>query len=237
MFTMVKNHLKRITVPKTWDVKRKKTVFVARPEPSGHPMKDSVSLIMLFREMLGRVKTAKELKYILQNKEVLLNGKKQHSHKASIGLFDVLSIPETKKYYRLIITEKGVLAPLEIDAKEASLIPMKIRNKTMISGGKVQLNFTNGNVLIVDKDTFKTGDTALFDVTAKGIKEHFKAEKGSMVIFTGGKHIGKTANIEEVKEDSFIFKQDEDIFESDTRSSKKYAFVIGKKTPAIKLMK
>lgn len=234
---MVKNHLKRIAAPKTWSLKRKDNTFIMRPEPSGHKMSMAVPLTMMFRDMLKRVKTAKEMKYILHNKEVLLNGKKISSHKASVGLFDVISIPETKKYYRIVLSERGILTAIETEAKDAALVPMKIKNKTVISGGKIQLNFTNGYCLNVEKDDYKTGNVLVIDVIKKDIKEKLVLDKGVAVCLLSGKHIGQVANIEELKEDFVVMKKDDgESFEIDTESAKDAVFVIGKKSPVVKLV-
>lgn len=234
---MVKNHLKRIAAPKTWNLKRKDNTFIMRPEPAGHKLSLSVPLTMVFRDMLKRVKTAKEMKYILHNKEVLLNGKKVVSHKASVGLMDAISIPETKKYYRIVLSDKGVLAAIETDAKDAALVPMRIKNKTVISGGKIQLNFTNGYCLNVEKDDYKTGNVLVIDVAKKAVKEKLVLEKGCSVCLLSGKHIGQVANVEEIKEDFLVFKgNDGESFEIDSESAKNAVFVIGKKSPVIKMV-
>ncbi len=232
---MVKNHLKRIAAPRTWDLKRKKNVYVIRPEPSGHTIRNSISITMLFRDMLKRAKTMKEVRYLISNKEILLNNRKITSYKASVGLMDVISIPETDEHYRLLLNNKGSLVALPIDSKEAKLVPHMIKNKTLISGGRVQLNFTSGENLIVEKDEYRTGDVLVIDVVSGKIKETLSMKKGALVYFTGGKHIGKTAHVEDIKEDTVVFRHDDEIFETDKKKGRKNIFTIGKKKSSIKL--
>lgn len=225
---MVKNHLKRIAAPKSWDIKRKSNKYILRPEPSGHKMDKSITITMLFRDLMKRAKTVKEMKYILSNKEILLNSKKIESYKASIGLMDVVSIPETKENYRIVFDKKGQLVPVGIDAKEAKLVPMMIANKTKIGKGKTQINFTNGNNLLVEKDEYRTKDVLVIDIEKNKIVDYLKVEKGSVAYFISGKYVGTTATVEDIKEESVVFKKDKEVFETDKRSLLNNVFVVGK---------
>jgi small subunit ribosomal protein S4e len=229
---MVKNHLKRLAVPRTWDIRKKKNKFIARPSSGGQVFEHSVPLIVLFRDMLKKAKTMKEMKYILHDKEILLNRKRLHDHRASVGLMDVISIPETRKSYRLWLNRKGKLTAVEIDDSEANLMLCKLRNKTVVKGGRIQLNFSNGRSMLVDKNDYSTGDVLLVEMDKMNVKEHLKLEKGAYVYLIGGRHTGATGKIEEIKDRKLVFKTDKnDVFET----SRDYAFVIGKDSPLIKL--
>ncbi|MFW6449425.1 MAG: hypothetical protein ACOCZ6_00095 [Nanoarchaeota archaeon] len=232
---MSKSHLKRINVPRTWDVKRKDNVFITRPKPAGHKLKFSLPLIVVFRDMLGKVKTTKELEFVLNNKEVYLNGKKAYSPKQAVGLMDVIRLPEIKEYYRIVINNAGVLGYVQIDEKESTKLPILLKNKAKLKSGKTQLNFTNGYCMLVDKDNYKTGDMLIYDFLQKKIIDHITLEKGAAVYFTSGKNIGETATLEEINDNSLICKKDDKTFEIDRRSAKDYLFLVGKEAPAIKL--
>jgi small subunit ribosomal protein S4e len=228
---MVNNHLKRLAVPKTWDIKKKGRVFVARPHPGGHKAEYSVPLIVLFRDMMKRAKTVSEMKYILHNKEVLRNGVKLTDHKAPIGLLDVISIPELKEHNRVVFSTRGKLKSIQIDDKEAKLLPSMIINKTSLKGGKTQINFSNGYNIIVEKDSYKTGDVLVIDLSAKKVAKHLKLAKGAQIYLIGGKHIGVTGTLEDIKGNKILFKHGKEVFETD----RDYAFVVGKEKPVIKL--
>ncbi len=232
---MVRRHLKSINAPRSWPIKRKKNIFVKRPFPSGSTMLKSIPLIVVFRDLLKKVKTRKEINYVIENKGIYLNDKKIRSSKNAAGLMDVVSIPETKEYYRVLFDKSGYLDLVQIDEKESTKLPLMIRDKTKIKGGKTQLNFTNGHNMIIENDNHSCGDVLIYDFSEKKIDEHLKLEKGTIVYFTKGRHIGTTAQVEEIREDEIVYKRDGETFEIPTSASKDYTFFVGKESPLIKL--
>lgn len=232
---MSKNHLKRINAPRTWDIDRKKNTFVTRPNPSGQKFRNSLPLVVLFRDMLKKVKSTKELEYILNNKEVYVNSKKATSPRQAVGLMDVIRIPEIKENYRIVLNSSGVLDYVEIDENEASIVPLMIKNKTKLKSGKTQINFTNGSNMLVDEDVYKTKDVLMYDFLQQKTNDHLRFEKGVVVYFTRGRYIGTTATIEEIKEKSVVYKKDDNTFETDKNVNIDYTFLVGKESPAIKL--
>jgi small subunit ribosomal protein S4e len=118
----------------------------------------------------------------------------------------------------------------EIDKKDAQFI-YKLANKTMVKTGKVQLNFSNGTNLLIEKNDYKTGDSLI--VNDKKVVEHFPLEKKAKVILTGGKHIGEIGFIEDIKSKDIIYKNESDnkLYETKLR----YAFVIGNSKKAISI--
>ncbi len=230
---MVKNHLKSITMPRTWQIERKKTVFVTRPNPGAHPMRYSMSLNVIMKELIKCAKTTKEVKAIIHDKEVLVDGKKRNDEKYSVGLMDVISLPETKQNYRIIINKSGKLKALEITQDEANTKLSKIENKSVLLKGKIQLNLSDGRNIIVDKGEYKTSDTLAISLPGQEIKDHVKFEVGMMALLIGGKHMGYIGKIEDIKSDIITIKIGDNSYET----LKEYAFVVGKDKPIITLEK
>ena len=221
---MVKNHLKTIAVPKSWAVKRKEKKFILRPDAGSQSLHQSVSLHFVLTEFLGVTCTRKESIYLLRHKEVLVNGKKRKTISFSVGLMDVVSIPEIKKHVRIIINKKGKISAIDIDQKESSITLAKIVGKTQLKG-KMQINLSNGMNILVDKDTYNVGDSVTVDVTKNTIKDHLKLAKGNSIFLTGGRHMGTIGIIEDILEGKIIYKSEsKEVFET----LKKYALVIGK---------
>ena len=226
---MVKNHLKTIAAPKKWPVKRKGRVFILRPNPGPHSLANGLSLNFVLVEMLNLAKTKKEAIYILHNKEVLVDGQRRKEIAFPVGLFDVISIAETKKHYRISMNDKGKFSLIEIEGKESKLKPYKIVGKKSL-GKETQLNLFDGKNLLVDKDIYKVGDTIV--VSENVIKEHVKMEKGNSIFLVGGSNLGIVGTIEDVSNEKIIYKRKaNEVFET----LKKCAFVIGKDKPIIKI--
>ncbi|MBD3164884.1 30S ribosomal protein S4e [Candidatus Woesearchaeota archaeon] len=227
---MVKNHLKTITAPKTWPVKRKGTKFLLRPNCGPHRMKDAVSLNFLLINMLEITKTKKESKYLLHKKQVEINGKRRKDIAFPVGIFDVLHIRDIDKSFRIKIDSRGKLGADEIDKKEAGLKPYKIAGKSL-SGKKIQLNFLDGSNMLVDKDNYKVGDSLVIAFKDSSIKEHIALKKGNLIFLTAGRHRGSTGKIEDIIGKKIIYRINKEIHET----SKDYAFAIGKDKPVIKI--
>jgi small subunit ribosomal protein S4e len=227
---MSKKHLKKINMPKTWDIKRKGTVYIKRPLPGPHGFDYGLALSVVLKDMLKIAKTTKEVKNILNNHDLLIDGVKRKEPKFIVGFLDVISIPKTKENFRIVFNKKGKLDFIKIDEKESKLKLCKINGKRMHKKG-LQVNLSDGRNVFTDKKDIKVGDSVLIEFPKQEIKNTLKLEKGALVILIGGKHIGTIATIEEIKDNVMKCKNKDNTFET----SKKYAFVIGKEKSLIKV--
>jgi small subunit ribosomal protein S4e len=231
---MATSHLKRLNAPKTWKVQRRVLTFITRPNPGAHVMALCMPINLVLRDMLSHATSTKEVRTILISKEVLVDSNVISDKKYQLGLFDTLELPKLSESYRMLLDEKGYLALLKIDKKETHIKPCKVLNKSAIKGGKTQLNLDGGINVIVEKDTYKTGDSVMLDLPSKNILEHIKLEKGVYIFLNGGKHVGDHGVVEDIKQDSLSYKsRDGSVIET----LKKYAIIIGKDKPAISLFK
>ncbi len=229
---MTKNHMKRIAAPRTWPVARKLAKFITRPNPGAHNLNTSMPLSVILKELLGVANTSKEVRYIVFDKGMTVNGRKVTDPKMPVGFMDVIEFGETKECYRIVLNEKGKLSIVGIKGDESKFRPSKIKNKRMAKGGKIQLNFFNGWSLFVEKDAYATGDTLLLTIPENQVKEHIPLKEGVMVYLTGGRHIGKVGKLVSISGRRMTFElSDKQHYET----MKRYAFPIGKDKPAIKI--
>ncbi len=229
---MVKNHLKTMAAPRNWPVKRKGRKFILRPDCGAHSMDNSVSLKFVLAEMLNVAKTKRETSFILNNKEVFVNGIRRKSLSFPIGLFDVVTIKDIKKNYRLIIDNNGNFKAIEISDSDSHIKPCKIANKKIIKGNKTQIVFSDGTNMNIEKNNYSVGDTLIKDNHKNDIKSHLKLEKGTTIFMVGGKSIGELGKVEDIVESKIFYKKhDGEVAET----LKKYAFVIGTDKPIIKI--
>ncbi|MEM3126911.1 MAG: 30S ribosomal protein S4e [Candidatus Woesearchaeota archaeon] len=226
----MKNHFKTLATPRTWRINRKKKVFVIRSFPSGHPVFLSMPISIAIRQ-LGFAETAKEARYILNKQEVLVDGKRIKKQKFAVGFLDVLSFPLIKKWYRMTLNKKGLLELISIDEKESTIKPCKIKNKTAL-GGKVQLNLSDGKNVLVDKDSYKRGDSVLLNLQNNSIISHLPFTKGASIIIMNGKNIGHVGTIERIDANKILYKDKEGEIKE---TAKSHAYVVGKEKPEISL--
>lgn len=227
---MSKKHLKRLNAPRSWRIKRKGITFVTRTAPGPHKIGTSMPLNVILRDLLKYANTTREVRIILQNKNVLVNGVRRKDIKFPVGLFDVMEIRETKEYFRVILDEKGKINLIKTDKSDAEVRPCKIKGKTKVRG-KVQLNLFDGSNILVGKDDYKTVDTLLVGIPKKDIKKRIKFEKKALIYLIGGKHIAEIGTIEDIKQNKVMCRIGSSVFET----SKDYAFVIGEDKPSIKV--
>tara|TARA_Y100000310_G_scaffold278642_1_gene297206 strand:+ start:22568 stop:23242 length:675 start_codon:yes stop_codon:yes gene_type:complete len=224
----MKNHLKRIATPRTWIIDRKQNTFIMRPKPGAHPLDMGMALGVILRDKLAIGSTLSEIKKILNSKEILVDGKRQKSPRLIVGLFDVISIPG--KNYRLSLDTKGRIIVKDINDKEAKLKTCKVTGKTMMAGGKTQLNLHDGkNIITTEK--VKVGDSLLLQLPDQKIQKVLPLNPGSTVFLTKGKHAGRSGSLKELQKDEAIFVHDKQEIET----AKKYLFVVGEKEALITL--
>lgn len=229
---MGKNHLKRLTAPKSWHVERKFAKFITRPSPGAHSLSVGMSVNTLLKEKLKLARTTKETKFLLNNGEILVDKKKVNNHKFTVGFMDVISIPKIKRHLRVLIDKKGRLLMQEIDEKESNIKLCKIANKNILGKDRVQINLTDGRNITIKKNDYKAGDTLVIALPEQTVKESLPLEKKSWVILTEGKHTGVIGAIEDISQDTVMLKTKK---EGSFETLKRFVFVIGKDKPIIKI--
>lgn len=199
--------MKRLAAPRTWPIARKGGErWVARPLPGAHKLGRCIPILIALRDILKLASDAREAKRILHNNEVLVNSKRMKDLRFGIGLFDILSIKKLDKHYRVVLTGKNKLALVQIKGVETNAVPLKIKSRTTLRGGKMQTNFTNGwNLLSKSKCTI--GDTVLFDLDKKKIGKELALKKGNIAVVTAGKYVGQLAKIESLKSEGVLKKR------------------------------
>jgi len=226
----MKNHLKRSTIPRTWNLNRKQNIFIVRPNAGGHSLEMGLPLGVILRDILGYASTSKEAQKILNNKNILVDGKRRKDHRFIVGLFDVLAFPDLKKYYRMVLDQKGRLSLKETTTEESSIKLCKIVGKTILKKGKVQFHFHDGKNIITDVAA-KVGDSVILQLPQLNIKEILPLKNGVHVFLTKGKHGGSSGVLKDIKGKEALYTVDG----KDVETAKAYLFVIGEKKPAINL--
>ncbi len=223
-------HLKSYAAPKSWIILRKTTKWIIKPHPGSQPLQMSMPIGLLLKQ-LGCGKTTREIKKILNQKAVLVDGKAVKDAHFAAGFMDTIFIkPGTA--LRGSLDEKGRLRFINITEPELSKKICKITGKRTVTKGRIQLNLSNSRNVLVEKGKHAVGDSLLLELPSQKIADHFPFAKGSLAFLIGGRHTGKTATIDDVQGNRvwLTTAQKEKI---ETR--KEVAIVIGKDKPAVKL--
>ncbi len=232
------DHLKRLNAPDSWHIAKKTTKFITKTAPGPHNA-NAMPITVWLRDHMGLVRNIKEVKQILRQKDVIINGKICRDPKMGIGIFDIIALPKINKYYRILRDKNGRHVSIPIDAESAKTRLCKITNKTTVTGGKVQLNMRDGSNVLAD-NTYKSGDSIVLSLEPENrfrIIDHFPFAVGNMAMVIGGRHSGKVARILDIVNvpgsvpNKIILKDEATGTMFDTISP--YIYMVGTKTPAI----
>ena len=234
-----RRHLKRKPAPAFWPIHRKEAVWTGKPNPGPHAIAQSLPLTLVLRDMLGLAKTRREVKTVISQEKVLVDGMVQKEELFPTGLMDVISIRDAEKWYRVLSSEKGLtLHPISKD--EAGVKLCRVENKTILKGGNVQLNLHDGRNLLIsvkdpnrhEEDVFKTLDTVKIALPSQEVQGHLKMIEGVPALIVGGKNIGRYGKIVAIEHGEGQKRKNSLVTIEDSRGNRfqttiEYVFVVG----------
>ena len=195
-------HLKRKPSPKLWPIHRKEAVWTVMPKSGPHSLSRSFPLALIIRDIFGFAKTAKEAKKIISQGKITVDGKVRRDERFLVGLMDVVSIPDTKKSYRVLPSRKGLfLHPIGSD--DAVFKLYRIENKTVVKGGNMHLDLHDGSNLLFaagnpqnpEEGFCHTLDIIKLSVPDRELLGYTKLTVGAPAIVIGGKNIGNVGKV------------------------------------------
>jgi small subunit ribosomal protein S4e len=232
-----RKHLKRYKAPEHWPIHPKEFTWTVKPSPGPHSIEGSLPLLIIVRDILQVADNAREARIIINNGEVLVDGRIRKDYKFPVGFMDVIQLPKSGKTYRVLPDERGrlILHPIVKENTEFKLC--RIEDKTTIKGAKTQLNLHDGRNYLAEGD-YKAGDVVVLQVPEQEIKDHLIFESGAIGLVTGGKHIGEKGKVKDINisrssmPNTVLIETDDG---NTFQTLKEYVFVLGKDKPLISL--
>lgn len=163
---------------------------------------NSVPLVIAIRDMLNLASTSKEVKGMIHNKKLKINGKIAKTLTDPISLFSRI---EADKNYLLTILPTGRFSFVETKENQRKL---KINGKRLVTGKKLQYSLHDGTTVTSDKE-FSVGDTLIINDENKIVK-HIVFDKGKEVFAFKGSYIGKEGKIQSISGDKVTVKFDKE---------------------------
>ena len=184
--------------------------------------------------MLKLANSSKEVKRILHDGSVMVDGNIVRDYRFPVGLFDVITIPKINTSYRVLLDRKQRIMLHEVTDSGIKLY--RIKNKTNVKGGATQLNLHDGSNIISDEFSYRTSDSVLVSIPERKVLQHLMYKPGNLALITGGAHSGELATIKEIKKvrssmPNMVSLQSTYDFET----VEDYVFVIGKNTSEMEL--
>lgn len=226
-------HVKRLAAPRKWAIPRKTEKWVTKSSPGPHRFEDSLPLLVVVRDKLGLCDTAAEARYIIGQRDILVDGRVVTNYKHPVGFMDVVSVPKTKEFYRVLLNTRGKLKLIPITKEESAWKLARIENKITVKGGKIQLNLHDGRNILLEKNQYSTGDVLKIEVETQKILGAYKFDKGNIAMLTGGSHVGELAKIT----DMIITKSSMPnvVAFEEFSTTREHVFMVGTETPEVTL--
>jgi small subunit ribosomal protein S4e len=218
-------HLKRLASPRKWPIPRKTNIWVAKPSPGPHSIENGIPLVVGIRDFIKLANTATEARRIIGNGEIQVDGRVTRHYKRPVGLMDVISIPNLKLHYRVLLNSRGKLRFIQIKKDEAKWKLVRIENKVIVKGNQTQLNMHDGRNILVKKDKYKTSDVLKISLPDQKILGQYSFEAGNIAMLIGGHHVGEFATIDKYEE--IKSPKPNIVYFEDFSTIKDYVFMVG----------
>lgn len=222
------HHLKRLNMPRSWALPRKTSVWVTRANAGAHSLDMCMPVNLVIRDILQFAKNTREVRSILHNGLVKVDGRKVRDVRRGVGLMDVLTLGDIN--YRCILDTNGKLRYHQISPSDAEWKLCRIEGKTTIKGGKTQLNLHDGRCIITDDaKAYSTGDSLQISLPEQEIMQHIPFADGAPAYLIGGSHVGTISRIKE-----FVVKRSSmpnEVEFNEFGTVAEYVFVVGDDTP------
>ena len=192
-----KKHLKTLAAPRSWKIRRKETVFVAKPRPGPHPLHLSMPAYVLVRDVMEETATAKETKSVFKQGKVMVDGKKVTEAKRPVGLMDVISLPMAGRHYRITVDEDGRIIAVNIPAKEAKIKVGRVVAKFTTKGGELTIRLHDGtNLRVPGEVPVDNGDSVVISLPERKFSGVIRMKEGTTCFIFRGSSAGTLGKLE-----------------------------------------
>lgn len=204
--------------------------FAPRPSTGPHKLRECLPLVILLRNRLKYALSKRDVTKIVMQRLIKVDGKIRTDITYPTGFMDVVSIPKTKEYFRLIYDVKGRFQVHRITEKEAEFKLCKIKKIATGPKGIPYLVTHDGRTIRYPDPLYKPNDTVKYNIKTGKITDHVKFEVGNLIMCTGGRNLGRVGVLEKQEKHPGSF----DIVHVKDASGAKFAtrlqnvFVIGK---------
>lgn len=190
-----KHHLKRLNAPRHWQLGKMGGNWAPRPTPGPHKLRECLPLVILLRNRLKYAFTRREVTAIVMQRLVLVDNKVRTDINYPLGFMDVIQIPKTGEYFRLLYDVKGKFTIHRITKEEAAY---KLCRVQKIETGAKGIPFVvthDGRTIRFPHPDIKVSDSVRISLDGK-VLDFIKFEVGNLVMVTGGRNLGRVGVVE-----------------------------------------
>jgi len=191
-----KKHLKRMFAPSHWMLDKLKGRWAPKPSAGPHRMRECLPLIVMLRERLKYALTYREVKMIVMQRLIKVDGKVRTDMFYPAGFMDVVQIEKTKENFRLLYDTKSRFVLHKISKEEAAYKMCRVKKVTRGPKGTPYAITHDGRTLRYPDPDVKVNDTVRVDVSTGKMLDYAKFEAGNAVMISGGNNMGRVGVIQ-----------------------------------------
>jgi len=230
-----KKHLKRVAAPRHWMLDKMSGVFAPRPSSGPHKLRECLPLVILMRNRLKYALSKREVKMIVMQRFVKVDGKVRTDDTYPCGFMDTITIDKTNETFRLLYDTKGRFCVQRITPAESKYKLCKVRKVGTTAGNVPFLTTHDGRTIRYPDPAIKANDSVKFDLETGKITDSVKFDMGNLVMITGGYNQGRVGVIvsREKHPGSFDIIHIKDALGQQFATRLTNVFVIGKGTKSL----
>jgi len=222
--------LKRLVAPKAWMLDKMGGCFAPKPSTGPHRSRECLPLVVFLRNRLKYALTADEVKKIVKQRLIKIDGKVRTDTRYPAGFMDVISIEKTGENFRLLYDVKGRFTVHRIKPEEAKYKLCRVRKQETGPKGVPYVTTSDGRTIRYPDPLVKVHDTVMVDIASGKIKDSIKFDSGNLCMITGGHNLGRVGVIQhrDRHPGGFDIVQVKDAVGHLFATRLSYVFVIGK---------
>jgi len=190
-----KKHLKRLNAPKHWMLDKLGGIWAPRPSTGPHKLRECLPLIILLRNRLKYALSTKEVKYILMQRLIKVDGKARTDKTYPAGFMDVIGIEKTNEFFRLLYDVRGRFIVHRISAEEGAYKLGRVKTLAMGAKKVPYIVTHDGRTIRYPDPSIAVNDTVKIDLETNKVTEFVKFETGNLAMISGGKNTGRVGVI------------------------------------------
>jgi len=190
-----RKHLKRVAAPSAWMLDKLTGLYAPRPSQGPHKLRECLPLCLLLRNRLKYALSYQEVKYIVMQRLVKVDGKVRTDHCFPLGFCDVVSLDKTNEHFRMLYDTKGRYVPHKISEEEASYKLCRVKKVALGPKGIPTATTHDARTVRFVHPEVKANDTLRVDIATGKVIDFVKFEVGNKVMITGGHNVGRVGVI------------------------------------------
>jgi len=188
-------HLKRMFAPSHWMLDKLRGRWAPKPSAGPHKLRECMPLIVMLRERLKYALTYREVKMIVMQRLIKVDGKVRTDMFFPAGFMDVISIEKTKENFRLLYDTKCRFTLHKVAKEEAGYKLCRVKKVMRGPKGTPYAVTHDGRTLRYPDPDVKPNDTIRVDLTTGKQMDHIKFEAGNTATISGGNNMGRVGVI------------------------------------------